>query len=299
MDANRSMARAPAIFILSFLLFLSTPGPVAGQTKPGMVFGVTPWGASTDLKNNYAPLISHLGKELNMEVEFVVARSYEELSQRLADEAVDIGFFSPQSYVVAKRRVPDLKYIVSLMKENENGQLSDHYYGIVISLKESGFQTLGDLKNKRFGFTNRTSASGYLYPRSLLSKNGIVPEKFFSNVFMLNRHDKLIDALVNRSIDAGATFDGNLSIAVEKYGDIFREIARTPPIPLDACAAGPHVSDEDVARVESILLEVNRNAELLRSLKESQFPYAGFSLQEDSFYDVVRDLNSDGIADSP
>jgi len=150
-------------------------------------------------------------------------------------------------------------------------------------------RTLGDLKGKKFGFTDYQSASGYVYPRSFLLSEGIVPENYFSQIFMLKKHSKILAALVNRSIDAGATYDVNYTTGTEEYGDVFHVVAETLPIPFDAFAAGPHVPDEVIRSLRSALLKLSKDSPAFSRMNELGTTYRGFTVRDDDFYDVVRE----------
>jgi len=279
------------IYLLPLLLLLLFYTPFeASADDQKLIIGTTPWDSPENLQKMFAPLMEHLSKTLEKKTVFRVSRTYEELSLRIQDQTIDIGFFSPLSYVETKKKIPSLKYILTLLKKDETGTVRDHYKGVIISLYTSPFNSLLDLKGKKFAFTSYQSTSGYLYPNALLKTRGIVPASYFSEVFMLKKHENIIAALIHHSIDAGATWDESLTSAIRRHGNIFKVLAETNPIPLDAYAAGPHVSDQLCDAIRKALLLIKSDSPLLRKMQNLGFPFDGFSLRNDEFYNVVREI---------
>ena len=142
---------------------------------------------------------------------------------------------------------------------------------------------LGREHGRRFAFTDLDSTSGYAYPKMLLRKKGIVPSEYFGKVFFLKRHDRVIEALVNGSVDIGAVSDGTYYSAVGR-------IERSEPIPLDAIVAPPNLSDEKIAWCRRVLTEMPPDHPFNHSMKEVLgWDAAGFAERDDAFYDTMRE----------
>jgi phosphonate transport system substrate-binding protein len=275
------------------LLLLCLLGRASGfgaDDEVRLVLAVTPWEEATTLEAIHRPILAALEEETGLQLAFQVARSYEDLVHTMQQGQVQLGIFSPVAYVQARKTLPQLRYLATVMNLDEDGQCSDHYRGCIISRSDSRFATLADLPGCRFAFTARNSASGYRYPRQLLLDAGLDPERDFSQVFLLKQHPYITDALVRGSIDAGATWSGNLRQARALHGDVFRVIAETAPIPLDAFAAAPGLDEAVIRRLQAALLGLEANGPALRESRQHGGNRAGFSLRDDAFYDPVRRL---------
>ncbi len=274
---------------LSFAQSVPTPHPppasVASDVE--LIFGIIPEANPAVLRQSHAPLMDYLSQQLNKKVILYVAASYEELTDKIKARQVHVGHFGAVSYVKAKQAIPDLKYLLTL-KKMEGDEVRDHYFGKIIALKESGLKTLEDIKGKRFAFTDYQSSSGYVYPVALLKKQGIDPDQYFSHVFMLKKHDRIIDALLHHSIDAGAIWDRTLAEAIHQHGDLFQIIIQTDPIPNEAYAAGAHTPDRDCQIIQQSLVELTPISPLLVAMRQQGYTYSGWIIRSDQFYDVVR-----------
>ncbi len=221
----------------------------------------------------------------------IVTRDYVELSERLKNETVDIAWINPVNYIKIKAEHPALKYIATYRERNEEtGEVTPYYQSFVITLKSSGISSLEDARGVNFAFTDIGSTSGYAYPNMILKRKGIDASRYFAKVFFLKRHDRVIEALVNKSIEAGAVSDGTYYTAVRKYGDIFSIIERSAPIPLDAIVAPARMPDEKILLYRKILTSMPLDHEFNRAMQDSLgWSAAGFEVRDDRFYDSMRE----------
>jgi len=158
---------------------------------------------------------------------------------------------------------------------------------MILTLKDSGITSLKDLKGKKFGFTEKSSSSGYRYPLLIFRNAGIEPNLHFANIYFMGSHPKVTDAISAGSIDSGATWDGNYIAAVKKHGDIFRIIEQTEPIPLDLIAASHTLDKKMLKELEALLLSLKPGDP---EVNTEGFPYKGFIKKDDAFYNIVRDV---------
>ena len=85
-----------------------------------------------------------------------------------------------------------------------NGQTV--YHSVLIVPATSPVQSIADLQNKVFAFTDPTSFSGRVYPTYLLSEIDTTPEHFFQYTFFTYSHDRAIEAVAAGVAD-GASVD--------------------------------------------------------------------------------------------
>jgi len=277
------MKRIP--LIAAFLALALCSGPALAMDK--LVVGIGPWHKPQDIQDMYADIVAHLKQKLNMDVTLVITRDYDDLVDRAQKKTVDVSRLEPAQYVTAKESFPELVYLVTALNRDGQGGVRDYYKGLIIAKKGSGVTTVADLKGKKFAFTDTGSTSGYVYPRVLLRKLGLDPDKDFGEVFMLKKHDKVADAVVSGAVDAGATYDEMLWVKKAEHGDVYTIVAETAPIPYGVFAAGPHIPADLRENIKQALKDYNVPKEKWDSI-HSQAP-VGFSVRDDAFYDAVRE----------
>jgi ABC-type phosphate/phosphonate transport system substrate-binding protein len=79
------------------------------------------------------------------------------------------------------------------------------YYAALVT-RDGRAKSLTDLRGMRIAWVDKESAAGYLVPRMHLASLGIDPRTFFSQESFARSHAGVVDAVVSRAVDVGATF---------------------------------------------------------------------------------------------
>src|SRR6266478_340802 len=155
--------------VLLGLTVLITGPATRTVTARDLKFGFTPVLGEAEMRAEFEPLAAYLSDAIGQKVVLYVSKDYGDLRTQMEAGAVDIGSFSPFSYVDAMRG-GRIRIIAQSILEG-----SATYRGIIVARKDSGLKTVADLKGKRFAFVDPKSASGYVYPRAMLIERGIEP----------------------------------------------------------------------------------------------------------------------------
>jgi len=301
-DANgkaKLFSRFGACARLRFLLFLpvlfSLFLPVFCRETSAIektVYTLAAYPTNDPKKVFYAikPLADHISLKTGWEVRTVVTGNYEEMIQRLTNGSVDMGLLNSANYVSLGYSIPGLSYIATYLEWDRDEKEKIPFYRLVIVAAAGGsIENLDDLRGKRFGFTDRYSTSGYMVPLFRFGDRTIDPKAFFGKMFFLGRQESVFESLREGSIDAGAVSAGMLAAASARYGKIFREIAFSDPIPLDAFVSGRTMPNEDVLVLRDILCSLKPDSAPMEAIRRNMnWPAAGFAVLEDSFYDSLR-----------
>lgn len=252
-----------------------------GDLRPKrLIFGLTPYLPSDMMKREFAPLVTYLSAGIELPTEVVVAADYTDLARRLAANEVHVAVFSPFSYVRAKQQMPEILLLCTHIAHG-----SSTYSAYLITHQESGITSVEDLRGKRFGFVDKGSASGYLYPLAYLRNLGMEPSSFFSQVEFVGNHPTLIEKLIHRELDAGATFSTAYRNSESKS---LRILAKTGRIPYDAYTASPRLERKLITQLRDLLLGLSTRNEEGRRVLSSMTNINGFVAVDDDHYDEVR-----------
>jgi phosphonate transport system substrate-binding protein len=253
-------------------------------------FGITPWLDQDKLVRMYKPLMQYLTEQTGLKFDICVSPTYDQLLEDLKDGSIDFASFSPAIMAKAIQLYKDQMYLISTYISEGK----DHYYGYIVTLKDKPYKSIKDIKNKRFAFVSEGSASGYKYPISIFLKMGINPFKYFETIRFSGSHNNIFKDLKEGVIDAGASCDDVYYPSQKKYGNIFKYIKQTNPIPLDGIVASKKSSKINVKlvrKIKKILKNTNsktrtKSGDLVMD-KELEFPFDGFAFRNFSFYNVV------------
>src|SRR5438876_219161 len=206
------MRRRHFLWLICVALFAGlVASSIAAQDYPRraqeLKFGFTPVLSEPEMRTEFEPLMNYLSESLGQKVTLYIAKDYGDLRTQMKNGSVDIGSFSPFAYVDAARG-GKIRIIAQSIIEG-----STTYRGLIVARKDSGLKSIAELKAKRFAFVDPKSASGYVYPRAMLIEKGINPETFFKKTIFAGTHDKVIAAVLEGRVDAGAIYDGALGVA--------------------------------------------------------------------------------------
>jgi phosphonate transport system substrate-binding protein len=226
------------------------------------------------------PLKEYLEKTLGKQIELVVTTDYSSMIEAMRFGRIEIGYFGPFSYVLAKSKAPGIEpFAVGI----ERG--SPTYNSIIIAQADGPVKTLADIKGKPFGYGDQASTSSHLIPRAHLLRNGLNGSKDYKPVH-LGTHDGVARAVQNGQVPAGALSKAIYEALLQRKtidGDKLRVIAITDPIP-----NYPMTMQGDLAPA---LKDKIRNAFL--GLKDpailKSFRVEGFAATDDKAYDILRE----------
>jgi phosphonate transport system substrate-binding protein len=253
--------------------------------------GFVPAEDAQQIMQNAQPLVEILRRELGMEVQPFVATDYTGVVEALRVNKLDVAFLAPASYVLAKNEA-NVKVI---LKSERKG--IPFYYAAIITRADSGIEKLEDLRGKTFAFGDSLSTTGNVFPRKMLKEKGIDPVRDFKQILFSGGHDATVLAVLNRKVDAGATYanspDGK-DTAWMRYlknaEDVkqIRAIAFSEPIPADNLVISASLDEALAKKIEQIFLDLSRDPKGKKMLRDL-YQIDGFVTATDKDYDSVRE----------
>jgi phosphonate transport system substrate-binding protein len=252
--------------------------------------GFVPSENMQQVAQNAQPIVDILHKELGMDVEPFVAVDYTGVIEALRAKKLDIAFLTPASYVLAKNEA-DVQVV---LKSHRKGYAS--YYAAIITRADSGIHTLNDLRNKTFAFGDPLSTTGNIIPRKMFLEAGIDPAKDFKNVLYSGGHDATVLAVLNRKVDAGATFanftDGKDAAWIQYLKNPeeqkkIRAIAYSEPIPADNLVLRADLDPELGKKIQDVFLALGRDPAGQKMLRDL-YQIDGFVPATDQDYESIR-----------
>ncbi|AFL68868.1 phosphate/phosphite/phosphonate ABC transporter substrate-binding protein [Sulfurospirillum barnesii] len=235
---------------IAFFLCLS----LYAHAKQSLVFAVNPYKNTEELRTQHAELIGYLEKALQREIVFIVSKDYTHLLTLIEQGNVDIASISPKLFATSRQKKIPTHYLATFKIQDHQGNARSSYRSLIITRQKNSLQTLNDVKGKRFGFTDVDSTSGYLYPRFMLKQEGIDPQKELGKVYFLKKHPKIMQALLENSIDAGAIYDGIYLTLPKSEKEEIRILASSDEIPYDVMIASKGVDKALVTKIRELLL---------------------------------------------
>lgn len=203
------------------------------------------------------PVIDALHRELKLQVVPFVATDYTGIIEAMRANKLDVAFFAPGAYVLAEKKAN----AQVILKAQRKGKA--FFYSAVITHRDSGIKRLQDLKGKTFAFVDPASTSGGIYPKVMFMNAGINPERDFTRVIYAGGHDAAVLAVLNKKVDAAATFandtkgeDAAWTQFLTKPGEAKQivPIAFSKPIPSDLIAVNRGLEPALIAKIRKVFM---------------------------------------------
>jgi len=186
------------------------------------IIGVYPGDNVEEALAAVEPLRAYLEETLGVRTVLITGTSYNAVIEAMVAGRADAIEVGPFSYVLAAD-VADAEAIAVANYEIEvDLEEVPGYYSLQFTKKGSGIASIADLAGRSFAFTDPASTSGYLVPATdiLLDQEFTDPAQIeeFASVSFAGNHPTAVLSVWNDSVEAGATFDGNLAVQVEEAG---------------------------------------------------------------------------------
>jgi len=204
----------------------------------------------------YQPLVTWLEQKLQQKIVLSGYRSYAELEKKLKDNIYSFAYTKVDVYARVRRVNPTVQPIAVVVTRDANGHEVNSYSSAIVSLKSNrAIQSVSDLKGKRIGFTNRISASGFIYPVQYLKTKGMDYQKDLASHFFYGDDQPVIQALLLKKIDAAACWQGYLRLLPQSEQKKINILISIPRIPNPMYAASGRMSPAAQRRLAAVLVK--------------------------------------------
>ena len=278
---------------------------VAGSIAPASaqtVFRVGILGGENEadrLRNNQC-LIDLLPAAIGVdEVKLFPAADYDGVVQGLLGGTLDYAELGASAY--AKVYLTDAEAIDPVLTTVQTDGATG-YYSIMLARKDSGIDTIEDMKGKKLGFADPDSTSGYLVPSvALPAQLGMPLEQYFSGTGFGGGHENGVLEMLKGNFDGQVTWSsgvgeyedgytsGNIRKMVDKglldMNDV-TEVWRSPLIPNGPIVVSNKLDTDIRAKFVSFMKALPiSNPDCFSAIQGGDFK--GFVDVDHSFYETI------------
>jgi len=264
-----------------FFCLMANQALAQGRDPATLRVALLPDENAATLIQNAQPLKAYLERTLNKKIELIVTTDYSSMIEAMRFGRIEVAYFGPFSYVLAKSRAPEIEpFAVGV----ERG--APTYNSVLIANATGGVKTLADIQGKPFAFGDQASTSSHLAPRAYLLKTAQLDgDKDYKPVF-LGTHDAVARAVQAGQVPAGALskpiLDSLISKNVIDPAKIV-QLALSEPIPNYPIVMQGNLTPALKQSLRDAFLNV-KDKEVLKS-----FRVEGFVATDDKAYDVLRE----------
>lgn len=169
-----------------------------------LTFGLVPPASFLGVEPRVNAFLRWVGERAGVQLVRRQARSYDELVKLLRAGDLDVAWLPPIPYARLEG-----EGIVRALVAAERGGV-DQYVSVLLARADSPINVASDLKGKHIGWVDPLSATGYVVPRMRLAARfpGGPNARVFASETFYGSHAAVVRALLDGSVDVGATYGG-------------------------------------------------------------------------------------------
>ncbi len=245
---------------------------------PRLVVALLPDEDGATIIQDNQGLADYLEETLDKQIELVVTTDYSSMIEAASNERLDLAYFGPLSYVLAKTK-SDIEPFAARVTDG-----ATTYTSVIIGNANDGIEALADIEGTTVAFGDPASTSSRLFPQLTLTEGGLEPGEDYEAVF-LGSHDAVALAVQNGNAQAGGMsrpiFDSLVEDGMIDAAQV-TIIAESDPIPQYPWAMRSNLDPELKTQIRSAFLSLEDDAVLL------PFKADGFAAMRDGDYDGIR-----------
>ena len=192
------MKRLSALLLTCLLSAVSSLSALAADADPDVLkVALLPDENASELIKRNQPLKDYLEEHLDKKVQLIVTTDYSSMIEAMRFGRIDLAYFGPLSYVMAKSKSDIEPFAVTVIDGKPT------YRSVIIANVASGVNEYADLKGKKMAYGDRASTSSHLIPKTvLLETAGLTGGRDYEEYFV-GTHDAVAVNVANGNADAG------------------------------------------------------------------------------------------------
>lgn len=235
----------------------------------------------------YQFVADYIAEKLDQPTVISVGTSFDQFE---LDQA-DVGFICGLPYVHLTQRDPSpVELLAAPVLHGERYQGRPIYFSDVIVHKESNFHSFDDLRGSRWSYNDRDSQSGYGITRYWLIKMNET-KGFFGEVIEAGFHQKSIQMVANREVDASAIDSQVLAVELREDSGLaskIKVIESLGPSTIQPVVVRSGLPDHLKNRLKDILLLMGDDPQAKEKLSFGLVSH--FTSIEDGAYNDIRQM---------
>ncbi len=270
------------IWLLLISLCVCVPLMAADTNPKVLKVALLPDEDAATLIKKHQRFKEYLASALGRDVKLLVTTDYSSMIEAMRHGRIDLGYFGPLSYVMARSR-SDIEAFAA--KENQG---SPTYQAVIIGSVAKGVKSVSDIGGADVAYGDVASTSSHLIPKKMLLDEQLMAGKDYREHF-LGAHDAVAMAVQRGHAVAGGLSKPIFEALLERgviYPDKVRVIAESKPYPQYPWAMRSDLDATLKKDIRAAFYQIS-DREILKAFKaESLMPI------DDADYDVIRELKA-------
>lgn len=243
--------------------------PLEGDPKE-LNFGIISTESTSNLKEQWLPLMEDMEKAIGMKVNAFFAPDYAGVIEAMRFGKVHLAWFGNKSAIEAVDRSGGEVFVQTSKADGSQG----YYSHIITHVDNEDINSLDDIfkcdKSLNFGIGDPNSTSGFLVPTYyVFAQNNIDPKKCFKTVRNAN-HETNLMSTAHKQVHVAANNSeqiGRSKLKVPEAAKNIKVIWTSPLIPSDPMVYRKDMSKELKSKIKAFFLSYGRLGDTERANK--------------------------------
>ena len=279
---------------VAIVLVLMTSSAMAGGSHAPATLKVAllpDENAATIIQDN-KPLQAFLEKKLNKNIKLIVTTDYSSMIEAMRFGRIDIAYFGPASYTIAKDKMKggklDIEPFAARVKRG-----SATYQSVVIASAKSGLTSIKDMKGKglQVAFGDQASTSSHFAPKFTLMQADVITGKDYKENF-LGAHDAVAINVQQNNAQVGGLSRPIFERLLRK-GQIdktkVKVLAYSKPLPQYPWAMRTDLKSDLQMAIRKAFYSLKKGTNTGDAILKP-FKGEGFGKVTDADYDIIRSI---------
>lgn len=255
--------------------------PDGSKDNPLRVLMIPTDTGTNDITADYAPVFNGITDNYGIYFDIKAGASYAAVVEGMCNDQADIAWYGAVTFGQAAEKCGVDLLAVDVLKGD-----SSYYSGIFVA-KDSGINSVADLKGKSMAFGSPNSTSSFNFPVAMLFADGIDPTKDLNKVIIAGSHSASLASLAEGKVDAAAASYNSFGKAVKNNAidpAKFKPLAKSQPIPNPPMAMNSKLSPELKEKLRKAFAEIHTKIDPAK--------IRGYGGKQVDRYDTSFDVNN-------
>lgn len=228
--------------------------PDGSKDNPLRVLMIPADTGTNDITADYAPVFNGITEHYGVHFDLRAGASYAAVVEGMCNDQADIAWYGAVTFDQANKKCG-----VDLLAVDVKKGDATYYSGIFVA-KDSGINSISDLKGKSMAFGSPNSTSSFNFPVAMLFADGVDPVKDLSKVVIAGSHSASLAALAEGKVNAAAASYNSFGKAVKKEAidpAKFKPLVKSQPIPNPPLAMNKGLSPDLKAKLRKAFGEIH------------------------------------------
>lgn len=252
--------------------------------KTALIMGVFPRRNASITIKLFSPITKHLSEKLGRKVQLETAKDFGSFWKKVLLQRYDIVHFNQYHYIKTR----DKNKYIAILQNEEFGKRT--IAGAITVRKDSGINSLQDLKNKKITFGGGKKAMiAYVVPTALLHRAGLIKGDYVEQ-FTKNPPNSLLSVYYKQA-DAAGTGNSVLSLPMLRNSidtSKIKYLVSSKPLAHLPWAVKTNMPKSLSTKIQNIMLDLNNSSIGKEVLKTAKL--TGIHTASDHDYDPYRKI---------